>query len=91
MAKRPHSEDPIERIVREALEHAGHAYERDKEVESGSRSIDFYLPETDLWIEVCQFYTPRKIAQLSHLPDVVLIQGRGAAEAFARLIGARRT
>ena len=79
-------EDPVEMIVAEALERAGIAYERDRELRPGRHSIDFYLPDTNLWIEVCQFYTARKIEQLARLPDVILIQGRVAAEGFARLV-----
>lgn len=77
--------DPIEQIVANALDQANISYNRN-ETESGGRQIDFFLPAMSLWIEVCQFYTPRKIGQLSQLPNVMLIQGRGAAEAFARLI-----
>ena len=79
-------EDPVEMIVAKALERAGVAYERDKELEPGRYTIDFYLPYMGLWIEVCQFYTARKIEQLARLPDVILIQGRVAAEGFARLV-----
>ena len=78
--------DPIEKIVGEALDRAGIAYEKDKELEPGRYSIDFYLPDFDLWIEVCQFHTPRKIEQMSRLPNVVLVQGKEAAENLSKLI-----
>jgi len=81
--------DPVEKIVAEALDQAGINYERDKEVMPGSdwsHSIDFYLTDMLLWIEVCQFHTPRKIEQLRSLPNVILIQGIGAALSFASFI-----
>ncbi len=83
--------DPIEREVAQALRRAGIDYERNRELEPGRYTIDFYLPKDGLWIEICQFYTSRKIKQLSRLPDVILIQGIGAAAAFARLLNGKRS
>ena len=45
-------EDPIEKIVREALEARGIAYLRDV-------GLDFYLPDYRLFIECKQFFTER--------------------------------
>ncbi len=80
------TDDPVERQVEHALDRAGLSYERNKEIEPGRYSIDFYLPDLELWIEVCQFYTPRKIEQLSHIDNVILIQGMGAAVAFTKML-----
>lgn len=79
MAKRPYSEDPIEKIVREALDRAGITYLRDA-------PLDFECG--DFAIEVKQFHSERAIRQLAGRTDVILIQGRAAANAFARLVGA---
>ncbi len=82
-------EDPVEKIVADALALAGIQYQRDMEIISDfapAHSIDFYLRDFDLWIEVCQFYTPRKLKQLEFLPNAILIQGKDAALAFAKLI-----
>jgi len=83
-------EDPVEKIVADALVSANVLYRRDQEVfyptQNRNRSIDFYLPDFDLWIEVCQFYTPRKLEQLAVLQDAILIQGKGAALTFAKLL-----
>ena len=77
---------PVEIFVEGVLRRAGVKYERDRELSPGQHSIDFYLPDQDLWIEVCQFHTPRKIEQLSRLPDVVLVQGFGAAKGLGKLL-----
>ena len=74
-------DDPIEAIVASALDAADIAYRRDC-------PLDF---ECDGFaIEVKQFFTPRVTTQLEGRTDVILIQGRAAAEKFAKLIvGAR--
>lgn len=78
--------DPTETIIADGLDLAGIMYERDRELSPGQHSIDFYLPYFDLWIEVCQFHTPRKIEQLSRLDNVILIQGNDAARNFVKLL-----
>ena len=77
-------EDQVEKIIYEGLDKRRIEYSRNKV--TGGREIDFYLPEFDLWIEVCQFYTPRKIKQLENIPNIILIQGRHAASLFISLI-----
>lgn len=75
--------DPIERIVAVALRAAGIAYE----MPNGSTGdLDFYLPEPDVRIECKQFYSPRIAEQMSRFSDVIVIQGRAAAEQFARMV-----
>jgi len=81
-------QDPTEAIIADGLRAAGIEFQRGRELEPGRYSIDFYLPDHDLWIEVSQHHTPRKIEQLSRLPDVVLIQGNQAARGFIALISA---
>ena len=76
--------DPVEKVIADGLTELGIEFEDNKDIENSS--IDFYLPDFDLWIEVCQFYTPRKIKQLSCLDDVILIQGLPAAKAFIKLL-----
>ena len=72
-------EDPIEKIVREALEVRGINYLR-------GAPLDFYLPDYGLFIECKQFFTERVTRQLKDREDIVLVQGRVAAHAFARLL-----
>ena len=74
---RERKEDPIEKIVREALDSAGVIYGRDD-------PLDFECG--GFAVEVKQFHSERTIRQLADRTDVILVQGRAAAEAFARLV-----
>lgn len=77
-------EDPMEKIVRAALREAGIEFveERDKR----ARGLDFYLPRSDVHIEVKQFHSNRIAEQMSRAPNVIAIQGIGAAKLFAALV-----
>jgi len=67
---------PVERIVQAALDNLGVVYEVDA-------PLDF---ECDGFaIEVKQFHSERAIKQLANRQDVILIQGWGAARAFASM------
>lgn len=79
--------DPMESVVFASLEGAGERVVSDVRKTKG---LDFHLPEWDVYVEVCQFHTPRKIEQLSRVQDCVLIQGRRAAEWFAAITRADR-
>ena len=70
-------EDPIEKIVCEALNSIGVTYRRDD-------PLDFECE--GFAIEVKQFHSERTIRQLKDRTYVILVQGREAAEAFARLV-----
>ena len=76
--------DPCEEIVRQALDDAGIAYNRNVQHLYG-REIDFFLPDHGVLIEVKQFYTARAIEQLRSLPNCILLQGRRACELFAQM------
>lgn len=70
-------EDPVEKIIREALDAKGIAYRRDD-------PLDF---ECDGFaIECKQFPSERTTRQLAGRTDVILIQGVRAAQAFAALV-----
>lgn len=73
--------DPIEGIVADALDARGFEYICDGE--GDTRALDFYLPLLDLYIEVKQFHTDRVAEQMSRVSNVIVIQGAGAALAFA--------
>mgnify|MGYP000875157366 CR=1 FL=1 len=77
--------DPVERTIAESLDAAGIRYVRGY----GTRDLDFHLPEHDIRIECKQFFTPRVADQLAANHDVILIQGMGAARAFAAMIAGR--
>src|SRR3546814_9274679 len=77
--------DPVEEIIASALTQARVRFVHESEAKGECRGLDFYLPDHDLFIEVTAYYTPRKIEQLSRAPNVILIQGRGAAHSFAAM------
>ncbi len=74
--------DPVETIVRDALEARGVKYTVGHE----THALDFDLPDLGCQIECKQFHTPRISDQLSRHADVIVIQGMGAARAFAKLL-----
>ncbi len=76
--------DPIEKIVAAALNRAGIVYRHESE---GGQRLDFYLPVDDVYIEVKALHSPRIAAQMGSVTSVIAIQGRGAALAFARMLG----
>ena len=75
--------DPCEEIVAAALDTAGVSYRRDD-------PLDFECDDLGIAIEVKQFFAPRIIDQIRDRPNVIVIQGRGAAIQFASLITAAR-
>lgn len=76
--------DPIERIVADALNRSKIAWVNERDPRS--KGLDFYLTDFDVHIEVKQFHTPRTAEQMMRSPNVIVIVGRGAAEAFAKLL-----
>lgn len=77
--------DPIERIVEQALIDAGIRYVVEGDNAAPHR-LDFHLPDQDVAIEVKQMHTDRIARQMATHPDVIAIQGRGAALLFASLV-----
>lgn len=79
--------DPIERIISDALTSAGVRFVGEHDLgQQHAKNLDFYLPEQGIQIECKQFHSERAIRQLAKHPDVILIQGRKAALAFAEMI-----
>ena len=78
-------EDPLEKLIATRLKELNIEFRKDERTSSGV--IDFYLPDFGIFIEVCQFYTDRKIRQLEGIENVILIQGLRTAEAFVKLLG----
>lgn len=76
--------DPIEDIVERALLRAKLGFTKDGE--GNTRGLDFHLTDFDIYIEVKQFHTDRVTEQMSRVSDVIVIQGRAAAEAFAKML-----
>jgi len=73
--------DPIERIVAEALTAARIPFTHEHERGGG---LDFELTGTGIFIECKQFHAERIGQQIAPFPNVIVIQGRAAAEWFAR-------
>lgn len=80
--------DPIEAIVAGALARAGVVYIRDGQGETFG--LDFYLPSFGVYIEVKAYHTARVSDQMARAADVIVIQGRAAAEAFAAMLDGAR-
>ena len=75
--------DPVERIVADALDASGIAYTTEGH---NRQRLDFHLPAFDTFIEVKQLHSARIAAQMASADNVIAIQGRGAAEAFAVML-----
>jgi hypothetical protein len=45
------------------------------ESQNNGSSLDFYLPDYDVYIEVKRFYSDRALRQLQSRDNVILIQG----------------
>lgn len=74
--------DPIERTIADALLGANVPFTSEK---GGTHRLDFGLGD-GVFVEVKQFYTPRADSALQKNENVILIQGRRAAEKFASLL-----
>lgn len=72
--------DEMEAVIAEALDAAGVAYRRDN-------PLDFECE--GFAIECKRFYTDRIRSQIINRDNAILIQGIGAARAFAKLIRPR--
>lgn len=55
-----------------------------------SGRLDFYLPDHGVFIECKQFYSERIARQMSSVHNVIVIQGKDAAHAFATMITGKR-
>lgn len=76
--------DPAEIRVADGLAIAGIAFVH--ELENPEQRFDFYLPDYKLYIECKQFSTPRTAEQIKDREDIIVVQGKHAAEAFARML-----
>lgn len=72
--------DPMERLIADALDAAGEAYEHEK------NGLDFYLPRLDLYIEVKRFHSPRIAAQMERAENIIAVQGSFAVRTISVLL-----
>ena len=76
--------DPIEKIVADALDARGIEYVIDGKGET--RGLDFRLQASDVYIECKAYHTPRTSEQMSRVENVIVVQGKRAAETFAAML-----
>ena len=77
--------NPLEQSVADALDSRGIKWLHEDENGNEAR-LDFYLPDSGIYIEVKQAYTPRADAQLKRAENIILIQGIEAVELFVKLL-----
>lgn len=75
--------DPMERMIADALDVAENVYSTDSD---NPAHLDFYLPVSDVHIEVKQFHSPRIAEQMSRAENVIVAQGEKAVALLAALI-----
>lgn len=76
-------DDPLEKMVSEALDAAGVRYFRESDAENPSR-LDFYLADLDVAIEVKRFHSPRIADQMARAQNVIALQGEAAVRWFCQ-------
>lgn len=81
MADELNTTDPIERVVADALKEAGVSY-----YAPAGNDIRFFLAGCDTYIECKAYHSDRIVDQMKRAPNMIAIQGMGAALTFAHLI-----
>lgn len=74
--------DPMEIAIRDALQSADIRFVTDDDGQN-PKSLDFYLPDLDVHIEVKQFHTPRVAEQMARADNVIVAQGSKAVSLLA--------
>lgn len=82
MVTPPAPDDPMERLIWQALVDIGADFETDPRITEG---LDFVLAG-GIHIEVKRFHAPRIAAQMSRVEDVIAVQGERAVTLLASLI-----
>lgn len=78
------TDDPMELIIADGLHRAGVRFVH--ESDNKDQNLDFWLPDSGIYIECKQFPTDRTSAQIAPFSDVIVIQGRAAAHLFVSMI-----
>lgn len=80
-------EDPMEKIMRDALTREEFAFTEDGRPGGEiNKALDFHLTDYGVHIEVKQFHSARISDQMSRAPNVIAAQGRAAVEFLAALL-----
>lgn len=82
-AKKRRFTDPVEIMIADTLDKKGVRYVH--ETMNKDQGLDFYLPDSDVFIECKRFSSERTAKQIEG-KNVILIQGMKAAKAFRRMI-----
>ena len=77
--------DPVEYVVAEALNSANVQFVHETQNKDLCKSLDFYLPDFDVFIECKRFSCDRTANQITGR-EVILVQGMKAALAFKELV-----
>lgn len=78
-------EDPMEKLIRDALRAAGIRY-REENDPTNRAKLDFWLPDFGVYIEVKQFHSDRIAKQMASAENVIAVQGLLAVKFLAKLI-----
>ena len=76
--------DHLERTIGNALDQ--HGIEFIHESENKDQRLDFYLPKSNVFIEVKQYHTDRVSEQMASKDNVIAIQGKLAVDLFIKLL-----
>jgi len=79
------SNDPMEALIKDALESSGIAYSTPASRRDAT-GLDFRLEDYGVEIEVKRFHSPRIERQMASEPNVIAVQGEDAAKFMARLL-----
>jgi len=77
-------DDPMERFIFDALSASGLSFIREPHPQA--KSLDFYIPSENVYIEVKQFHSPRICAQMARVDNIIAAQGREAVVFLAQLL-----
>lgn len=83
----------LEQRVAKALYEKGVHYLHESQghkQDGGYQTLDFYLPESNTYIEVKQYYSDRTEGQLYHHENVIVLQGQPSVDLFCKLINGNR-
>lgn len=72
--KKTHISDFLEKEIANTLSDLKINYIH--ESQNNKSSLDFYLPDFDVYIEIKQFHSDRVLKQLASRDNVILIQGK---------------
>ena len=77
--------NPLEQLIADALMEADVAFKH--ESEGGTKNLDFYLPNLDVYIEVKGGHSDRISEQMSRDFNVIAVQGVKSVHLLCKLLG----